>query len=87
MQIELSKPFLLAWGLLYCQGDQMAKSKIFYDLLQWNGESIDSISALDKDFQPVIDKMAQLSVIIPNLYESKLTNLVPEHDPHHIFEK
>ncbi len=32
-QIELSKPLLLAWGLLYCQGDQLVKAKIFHELL------------------------------------------------------
>jgi len=46
-----------------------------------------SIGALDKDFQPMIKKLTQLAVILPNLYEAKLTNLAPEHDPHHIFEK
>ena len=45
-----------------------------------------SIGALDKDFQPMIKKLTQLAVILPNLYEAKLTNLAPENDPHHIFE-
>ena len=87
MQIELSKPLLMAWGLLYCQGEQIVKAKIFHELLQWGGLEIKSIGALDKDFQPMIKKLTQLAVILPNLYEAKLTNLAPEHDPHHIFEK
>lgn len=86
MQTELSKPMLLAWGLLYCQGEQPVKAKIFHELLQWGGEDIKSIAALDKDFPPMMEKMTNLAVFVPNIYEAKLTHLVPEHDPHHLFE-
>ena len=44
------------------------------------------IAALDKDFQPMMEKMTNLAVLVPNTYEAKLTHLVPEHDPHHLFE-
>lgn len=34
----------------------------------------------------MIKKLTELAVILPNLYEAKLTNQAPENDPHHIFE-
>ena len=34
----------------------------------------------------MMEKMTNLAVLVPNIYEAKLTHLVPEHDPQHLFE-
>ena len=34
----------------------------------------------------MMEKMTNLAVLVPNIYEANMTHLVPENDPHHIFE-
>lgn len=56
---ELSIQYLLLFGLLYCQGTNDDKAKVFYDVLQDGLQ--DTISAKDKDIQDCFGRMIEIA--------------------------
>lgn len=57
---------LLLWGLLLCGGDNKMKARVFYDILQDNLQ--ETISAGDKDFPIIFNKLINLATLLPQQY-------------------
>ncbi len=74
----MNKNHLIIWGLLYCKSNPADKVKVFYDVLQSEGQ--ERIAASDKDLPKVFLRLLGLATKLVNLYEPIVSGKDREFD-------
>jgi hypothetical protein len=80
---QIDAKFLIAYGLLLCNGKTESKCEVFYGLCQEGGMEMHKwISATDKDIIPIFEKMCLLATCHVFQFAEEFTDMHNPYEEH-----